>query len=110
MALVELSFNVHCYKPPWSTNHRDKKISTSAYRIYVDDDLITERTWLWCNDTVIVETLLVDINPEQGHNLKIEPVTYIPEQATFKISNFTFLNCQGQINSVNAVEIYFVLA
>jgi hypothetical protein len=110
MALVELSFNVHCHRPPWSTNHLDRRFSTSRYRVYVDKDLITERTWIWGNDIVIAETLLVDIDPEQGHNLKIEPVTYIPEQAIFKISDFRLLNCQGQTNSVNDVELYFVLA
>jgi hypothetical protein len=42
------------------------------YRIYVNDDLLTERTWIWTTyDTYIRENIEVDIDPGT-HRLSIE--------------------------------------
>lgn len=45
-----------------------------AYRVYVDDDLLTERTYLWRNtDQYVQENIIVHVEPGQ-HQLKIIPV------------------------------------
>jgi hypothetical protein len=79
------------------------------YRVYVNTDLITERTWIWDNHTFLVENLLVDLDLKRGHTVKVEPVIYIPDQAQFKISDFKLLNAGGQANSISDVELYFTL-
>lgn len=71
----ELQFNVHCYyegKPP-------------SYRIYVDDDLITERTFIWdTNRNYIEEHVIIDA-PVGQHVLKVENIT--PELGTIVVEN-----------------------
>ena len=109
MSIVELSFNLYCHRPPWSIHHWDRRISTSMYRVYVNTDLITERTWIWDNHTFLVENLLVDLDLKRGHTVKVEPVIYIPDQAQFKILDFKLLNTGGQANSISDVELYFTL-
>jgi len=43
-----------------------------AYRVYVDDDLITERTWCWPSHEVFVrEHVVVELAPGE-HQLRIE--------------------------------------
>jgi hypothetical protein len=77
---------VHCHQPLWAINHRDNRYRDSKYRIYVDDDLITERSWIWDNSTYLQEHIWVELNPTASHTLRLEPITYIPEQADFKLA------------------------
>lgn len=107
--VVEISVEVHCYRPWWAIHHWESKFTTSIYRLYVDQDLITERTWVWNNNTVILESLIVDVDNNIGHNVKLEPLICAPGQAQFKLSNFKLLNKQGECNSINDLEIYFIL-
>jgi hypothetical protein len=45
-----------------------------AYRVYFDDDLLTERTYLWRNtEQYVQENIIVYAEPGQ-HSLKITPV------------------------------------
>lgn len=45
-----------------------------AYRIYVDDDLLTERTYLWRNtDQYVQENIVISVEPGT-HTFRLEPV------------------------------------
>jgi hypothetical protein len=60
--LVELTVDVKCdwggYQP--------------SYRIYVDNELLTERTYLWNNkDAFIREHIVIDVCPGE-HTLRLE--------------------------------------
>jgi len=72
---AELTFQVHCYYsgvPP-------------RYRVYVDTDLMTERTFTWdTNEQYIEEHVIIDA-PIGSHTLRIENVD--PELGTFTIEN-----------------------
>lgn len=60
-----------------------------VYRLYVDNDLITERTWIWPNNTIYLnEELMVNLDPEKEHCLQIEvlPCNFNPQ---FEIRNFS---------------------
>ena len=58
------------------------------YRVYVDGDLLTERSYIWDGVREYVrEHLLVNIAPGT-HTLKIEPVVYPGCFATFTTANF----------------------
>lgn len=109
MSTVELSFTVTCNRPPWSIHHWDRRFSTSMYRLYVDNELMTERTWLWDNNTALAESIIVNINDFDGHNLILTPIVYVPEQAKFKISDFKLVGHTGTFNRVSDLEMYFVL-
>lgn len=44
------------------------------YRLYVNDDLITERLWIWDATTVIEENVTVDLSPNQYHSIWVKAV------------------------------------
>ena len=54
-----------------------------AYRIYVNDELFTERTWTW-TDSYLEEILQIQAPPGQCR-VRLEPVE--PNLARFRISN-----------------------
>lgn len=46
-----------------------------TYRVYFDDELMTERTYIWHNDRhVLRECLSVNADPDIGHVIKVEQV------------------------------------
>jgi len=68
MAEVNLKVQVHVLQPRWIEYERNK------YRLYVNDDLITERTWIWNIDTVIEEDIWVDVPTHISHIIRLEPI------------------------------------
>jgi hypothetical protein len=62
--ITPISIDVYC-------NDSD---GSPAYRVYVDDDLLTERTWSWPSFEIFVkEQLVVDIDPG-FHKVRIENI------------------------------------
>jgi hypothetical protein len=53
------------------------------YRIYVGDELFTERTWIW-RDEYLVERLVINAPPGK-YNLRWELVP--PSQGTIEVTN-----------------------
>jgi len=69
---AELKFDVYCYydgDPP-------------RYRVYVDNDLITERTFTWGSSHYIEETVILEA-PVGQHRLRVENVD--PALGTFTV-------------------------
>lgn len=63
------------------------EITPPAYRLYVDNDLLTERSYIWNNNEQFVrENIIVNLEPGI-HTLRIEPVN--PEFGGFSNRNFT---------------------
>ena len=54
------------------------------YRLYVDNYLLTERTWIWPTYKNYVEEHITVKIPEGKHKLYIVPV---PENAAFELKN-----------------------
>ena len=56
-----------------------------AYRVYVDSEMLTERTFIWnSSKQYIREHIEVNLAPG-GHSVSIQNLT--PEMAAFRISN-----------------------
>ena len=72
---AELTFQVHCYYS--GENPR--------YRIYVDEDLITERTFVWNSDNQYIEEHVIIDAPIGQHTLRVENVD--PQLGTFTIEH-----------------------
>jgi len=87
MVTVHFSFEVHCTRPPWAVLNLDTKYANTIYRIYVDNDLITERNWLWDNHTVLHENIWVFVEENVDHVLQITPVLTNSKQADFSMKN-----------------------
>jgi hypothetical protein len=83
--IVNLSAEVHCLQlhlqpqpmvewknPPfWQKKY-------SRYRIYIDDDLMTERDWAWDQNTYICEHMLAEISPDLTHTVRIDILNFNP--------------------------------
>lgn len=64
MAIYEITADVY---GSWGTEH-------PCYRVYVDNDLLTERTFIWPGHEVYIkEHLAVDLKPG-AHELRIEQI------------------------------------
>lgn len=75
-----------------------------AYRLFIDGDLITERTYIWDNQSSFVrEHVSVDL--ESGtHCIKLEPVVVLGMQAMFSIKQVTINN-----NPVALIDNTFII-
>jgi hypothetical protein len=83
MSEVSLQVQIHCLQPNWVGQEN------SRYRLYVNDDLITERTWIWSINTFIEEELLVDVTEHESHIVRLETILDDPRSLTqFGLQNF----------------------
>ncbi len=93
MKETEISLDVYCR---WI-------VTTYAYRIYVDDDLLTERTYVWNNNSQFVrENIVVYLDPGE-HTIRIEPVNPL-----FK--GFRYENVHINKQPTNIVNNRFLIA
>lgn len=77
MTLRVLCVDVHC---------NSTVAGTPVYRVYVDSDLLTERTWCWPAYSVYVrENIEVDLEPGE-HQLTVEECV---TQGCIVVKNFT---------------------
>jgi len=60
---TSITVQVHALQPRWIDLEQPK------YRIYVNDDLITERTWIWDLQIYVEESMCVDILPDVSHTV-----------------------------------------
>lgn len=63
---------IHALQPTWIEHEKPK------YRIYIDDDLITERTWIWDNQTYVEEDMLVCVSKNTTHNIRLDLIKSDP--------------------------------
>ena len=82
---VRITADIYCdrsFKPLEFATDAQK-----SYRVYVDDDLLTERTYIWDNKELFVqENIIVDI-PPGVHEFRIVPA--YPYFNVFSFKNFT---------------------
>ena len=99
MQPIELLVDIHCARPEWATQsggNFDKLIYKNeyqhpGYRIYIDENLITERNWYWNDSTLIREHLWVDLAPGKEYTIELDPILIIPEHAKFNLKNFQII-------------------
>ena len=72
-----------------------------AYRVYVNDELFTERSWIW-RDHYLDEMLQISASPGQYH-VRIEAVQ--PVVAKFKTRNYRIQHGDAQWRDTNILEI-----
>lgn len=104
MSDVKLIVNVHCHRPEWAITNPIEKFNDVRYRLYVNDELFTERTWSWPNNYLLLETLWA-ANNQQTYTIHLEPVTVSPSQAKFRLENMKITNFRYQTVSVSDQSI-----
>jgi hypothetical protein len=82
---VKITADIYCDR-----NFRPLEFATDAqksYRVYMDGDLLTERTYIWDNaEQFVRENIIVDIEPGP-HEFKVIPA--YPYYNVFSFKNFT---------------------
>jgi len=87
MKTVRIRFNLLC---KWET-------IPPVYRLYFNDELLTERNYLWENDAgrkeAVDEVIFVDV-ADGVHEIKIEKIG--PTLGIFQIRNVRIDNCSNE--------------
>ena len=52
--------------------YSDSGVDPSAYRVYVDDDLLTERSWIWPSYEIFIREHIVVLASPGEHRVRIE--------------------------------------
>lgn len=89
---VKIKFDVRC---DWNGFWPD-------YRIYVNDEMFTERTFKWDNNTFITETVQVQACPGI-YNIRLEAIA--PETGTFTTTPISVHHGDATILDINRFEI-----
>jgi hypothetical protein len=81
----------------------------SRYRIYINQDLITERSWIWDNDTFLLENIWIHADKSIEYVLKLESIVIVPEQAKFCLENLKSKNLEITNKAIDDLQINFTL-
>ena len=68
----------------------DWQSEPQAYRLYIDNDLYTERTYIWHNPNQWVREIMVAELESGQHTIKLLPVN--SKFSGFRLSNFAINN------------------
>ena len=66
---VKAVFDINCK----IFNHAKKNSITPVYRVFVNDELFTERTWAWKDDFYLREEIQINADPGE-YNIRYELV------------------------------------
>lgn len=108
MNAVNILIDINCQRPNWVFADITKRFLTPIYRVYINNNLLTERTWLWDNTTFIQENIWIYAEPASSHTLTIVPILKNPAQAVFSLGNFT-VNSLFTSEQINDLTISFTL-
>ncbi len=81
----------------------DRSNSSPSYRVYVDDELFVERTFVQPVDQYLNEILQIEAPPGK-YRISFENLD--PEKATFQVKNHLILHGPGRWLSKKYLEIY----
>ena len=99
---VNIKVQVHCLKPSWVDFENNK------YRLYVDNDMITERSWIWNTKILLDENIWVELELDTEHSIKIVPVLApINSFVKFTLKNLRINNNLYYIENEEQLELSF---
>jgi hypothetical protein len=105
MSETRIIVQVHALQPGWI------ELQKSKYRIYVDDDLMTERTWIWDLQTYIEETLWAELAGGISHTVRLETIMDEDVDSTrFGLQNLTVNGWPSPDHGGHRSELSFMLA
>jgi hypothetical protein len=105
MSETRITVEVHALQPRWIDLEQPK------YRIYINDDLMTERTWIWDQQTYVEETLWAELASGITHTVKLELIKSNPfDLAQFGLQNLHINGRWKPDHGGHRSELSFVLA
>ena len=66
MIEAEVAVDIVCLQPRWIAQEN------VIYRLYMNDELLTERNWIWEQNIFIRELFVVNVEPYYSNLLKLE--------------------------------------
>lgn len=87
---VNIKVQIHCLKPSWVDYEKNK------YRLYINDDMLTERSWIWSINTVIDEDIWVSLAPNTVNLIRLESILDPVES----IAKFSLMNLRVNNNAI----------
>lgn len=100
-----IDVEVHCLQPRWVADEQSK------YRLYFDDELLTERDWIWSQDIYIQENMIVDVSPGLLHTIRIEVIKSNPAYLTqLALRNFNVNGVRQDDRDGHRDNLSFMLA
>jgi hypothetical protein len=104
MTDINISVEIHPVGP-----NRIKR-DQPKYRIYVNDELITERTWIWNKLAYIEEKLIVDLSNNVNHSIRVETIKNDPTHISrFILQNLICNNITKSNHLEELSELSFTL-
>lgn len=80
MSPVNIKIQIHCLCPQYVASEKN------IYRLYVNNDMLTERSWIWGTDTFITEDIWVNIDLKNINTIRFEPILNpVRSTATFAL-------------------------
>lgn len=107
MALVQIFAEVHCTQPSWAL--LDLRFDRPKYRLYVNEELLVERSWNFGNDQLVDEEIYAKLELKKEYVIRVEPVVKPPVQAKFIISNFRTPDQEHVIVTSDDLSVTFKL-
>jgi hypothetical protein len=107
---TNITVEVHCNIPNWALLSENAMFKDNKYRLFVNEDLITERSWCWDHtNTYILENVQVQLNKNCLHTICLIPVLTNPAQADFVFKNFSISELCINKKAINNRAITFTL-
>jgi hypothetical protein len=87
LAPQKITFDIFCQCPSW-VNDQGAKYKTNIYRVFINNELLSERNWIWDETKFIREHIWVELESSyQYHELRFVPVLRNQAQAQFTLKN-----------------------
>ena len=83
--------------------------SESRYRLYANNDLLTERLWRWNIDIIIEEEIWLNLNINSNNIIRLEPILPIKSTTKFQFNNFKIMHEPINITSVSDLAVRFII-
>lgn len=111
MSAINVQVDVCCTRPSWvfAEHLKDEQFDVSIYRLYANHDLLTERTWIWDNETVIRENIWLFDNCKH-YSIKLFPILKNAAQAKFSLKNFVVVDAEHTVLNHDRTTLTFELA
>ena len=93
---MQLTVEVH-FEKPTAFQH------DSIYRIYVNEDLLVERSWIWGSQTFLKENICIDIDLSATHTVELDAILSIPH-SPIKLPGFRLENLQSNDEKIHIVD------
>lgn len=92
--MINLNVEIHCHRPTWASDH----LANPTYRLFVNGELITERTWIYSYDEYVKEIMWLNLDCKNFIEIKS-----IPQDD--KMVNFSLHNLSSDDASFNTITI-----